>query len=239
MRQVGTDRNVDLPPHGSFEVGLVINADFVQPTLDQHFLRLLEAQHPNLTGWPLWLDSGGFSDDQSRPYVYEGGWETLIVNDVFDGVDFMRKEPRGHFYLYRALEDDFVSGRAGLEPQTKLEFGLTILRTAEAIAVGRAFAQALGCTRENATLEYTFRWTGLAGREISSWANPRRYISRYSHAVQDELFTHTTIPFDTPPDVIATATHKVVSQVFALFGGFSVSLEVVEDLVSKLLERRL
>jgi hypothetical protein len=120
-----------------------------------------------------------------------------------------------------------------------LDFALVILRTAEAIAVGMAFAGALGCDPGTTVLEFAFRWKGLQGRTLSSWANPSRYLSAGHISAQDIVLCRTTVPLISAPEAIAGYTYSAVSSLFEVFGGFTPAKSVVEDLVARLLERRL
>lgn len=237
------ERGLALPPHGTFEVALIIVGDCTSGSLDQEFLRLLDSNNPRLTGWPVWLDSSGFSGSASRPYVLDDGWEALIVSLDrglgSDHIDFMRKMPTGRFYLRRGLQDDLAHHDRAPEPLSTLDFGLTVLRTAEAIAVGRAFANAMTCDPETTTLEFAFKWTGLRGRTLSSWANSSRLLSVQRQAVQDVITSRVSVPLFSAPETVTEQTHAVVSRVFALFDGFEIGVTVVDDLVTRLLERRL
>ncbi|WP_342068916.1 AlbA family DNA-binding domain-containing protein [Yoonia algicola] len=237
------ERGIKLPPHGVFEVALNMIGKCTSGKLNQEFLRLLDTSNPTLTGWPIWLDSSGFQDEHSRPYVLDGGWEALVLSLENDWggkhLDFMRKEPSGRFYLRRALQDDLSSSDRAPEPLTTLDFGLVVLRVAETIAVGRSFAQAMSCDPEVTTLEFAFRWTGLKGRTLSSWANPERFLSGHSTARQDMVTVRVSVPLISAPETITDQTHTVVNQLFNVFDGFDLSRAIVEDFVDRLLERRL
>jgi hypothetical protein len=179
FQTVAREHSVQLPEHGAWEVTLFLIGDIPPHATNREFLNLLEASNPNYTGWPVWLDSRGFTDHSARPYVFQGAWEAFIISlgsDSSDDIDFMRLDPKGRFYLRRALEDD-VSGRSrGVIPLKFLDFGLQVVRTAEAIAVGTAFAEAMGCAAEETQLAFAFRWTKLRGRQLASWANPGRFL---------------------------------------------------------------
>ena len=241
-KEVVAKRSPDLPSCGSFEVGLAISGQIPSYNADRSFQILLDRNNPQLTGWPIWLDSSGFHKED-RPYVMCGGWEALILslNDelVHRGIDFMQKKPIGHFYLLRGLQDDLTRSARAPQPNTQLDFGLTILRTAEAIAVGKAFALALSCDPEETQLEFGFRWSGLSGRVLTSWASPERSLYVDPPYVRNEIDCRTTVPLSSSPNSIAEFTNQVVSKVFALFDGYETDPGVVEDLVVRLLERRL
>ena len=236
-------RQLDLPAHGSCEVGLILSGEVPPHPNNREFLYSLDRSNPRLTGWPIWLDTFGFQDRLARPYVLNDGWEALVVsvegNEFGNHIDFMRKEPAGRFYLRRALQDDMSRNDRAPPPCTELDFGLAIVRTAEAIAVGRSFATSMGCDPESTILEFAFRWKGLRGRALSSWANSARHLSVTAHAVQDTITCRVSVPLISAPDTMVDQTNQVVTPLFALFGGFELSRSVVEGLVIKLLERRL
>ena len=97
----------------------------------------------------------------------------------------------------------------------------------------------MGCDPEYTGLEFGFRWTRLRGRQLSSWAQPRRYISSGRQPYQDEVLSRVTIPLETPDNALAQYVVTVIRPLFEVFDGFEISNEVVEDLVQQLTERRL
>jgi hypothetical protein len=70
-------------------------------------------------------------------------------------VDFARLDPVGEFFLRRILQDDGVPGK--VTPGTAIDPAIMILRVAEAMAVGIAFAKALGWSPEETKLGFAFR----------------------------------------------------------------------------------
>jgi hypothetical protein len=238
-------RNLRLPLHGSWQVAVVFAGDVPKQRLpDENFLNLVNASNPRYSGWPVWVDSRGFADDTSHPYVFERGWEAFIFHYerggvLRDHIDFWRAESIGRFYLYRALQDDLAIGPRNPEPMTTLDFGLVILRTAEAIAVPMAFARAMALTPEETTLYFAFRWSGLRDRELSAWANPERFVSPGYVCRQAEVTSGVAVPLDTPIPAIARFVRDATAELFASFNGFTPGLGVVEDLSAQLLNRDL
>ncbi|SDC62270.1 Putative DNA-binding domain-containing protein [Cupriavidus sp. YR651] len=233
------ERGLALPPHGSWEVALIIDGEFTPLPLDQ-FAWQLNASNPDYTGWPVWLDSRQFSDESARPYVHNGGWESLIVtinSEYFNHIDFMRQAPIGRFYSYRALEDDITSGKNAPKPMKFLDAILPVLRVTEAIAVGLAFAKALQ-VNEEATLKFAFRWSGLNNRELTSWADPMRYVSSRKTR-QDVVVSMVSVPADTPVSALSQHVKTAVQPLYEVFSGFMLPDSVLEDLTQKLIERRL
>jgi len=116
---------------------------------------------------------------------------------------------------------------------------LPIIRVAEALAVGHAFATAMGCVPESTTLAYSFKWTHLRGRTLTSWVQPERYISPYREAYQDEVITYASLPLKTPLLALSEYVNQCVQPLFQIFDGFELGTQIVEDLTQRLIERRL
>ena len=233
-------RKLTLPPHGSWEVAALIDGTTSEHRANTEFLNLLNSANPRYTGWPIWVESRGFTDQSARPYVQNGKWEALIIRlagDWGDHIDYWAIDPHGAFYHRRALEDDLAHSQRAPKPLTALDFGLAILRVAEAIAVSLAFARAMGAA-DAGTIRLSFRWSGLRGRQIQSWAKPERHIwSRTSH--QDTVVARADVPIDAPLSSLGTYVGAVVTPLFEVFEGLVLSQAVVDDLTAQLIERRL
>jgi hypothetical protein len=236
------DSKVNLPEHGTWEVCVAIEGDIPEHKADKQFFNLLDSSNPDFTGWPVWLNSSNFSNKSCHPYVFDDAWEALVISvgsNWSDHIDFMRLSPKGTFYLLRALQDDTSGNERSPKPLTQLDFGLPILRTAEAIAVALSFAKAMGCSEERCSLSFMFKWTRLSGRLLTNWAQPNRFIFPGNSAKQDEYQTEISVPLETPFSALPDYVNKVVQPLYALFNGFQLSPSVVEDLVTRLIERRL
>jgi hypothetical protein len=239
--KVVVERAISLPRHGYWEVALKIVGDLPPYNLDKEFLNLLKSNNPNHTGWPIWLDSRNFYDTSSFPYVFNDAWEALIVfldTGSFNTIDFMRLHPEGKFYQRSAFKDDISLNKLRPEPMTCLGFGFPVNDTAEAILVGLAFARAMGFKTENTQLAFGFKWSKLKNRMLNSWAWPGRYISPYSRAYQDEVFSFINVPLETSESAIVEYVNNATKPLFKIFDGFILGINVVEDLVNRLIERR-
>ncbi|MBD2459430.1 ATP-binding protein [Oscillatoria sp. FACHB-1407] len=234
-QQALEDRKVTLPEHGAWEVGLILIGEVPHHSTNQEFLNLLNSSNPDYTGWPIWRDSRHIGE-KDRPYVINGVWEALLSYGLRD---FTRLDPRGKFFVRRLLEDDVKVSDSSPQKLTALDFGLTIIRVAEAIAVGLAFAKAMGCLIEKTSLAFAFKWTRLKGRKLSAWANPRRWIPQHYFAYQDEVTTFVNLPLDTPLSSLPQYVNQAVQPLFEVFDGFTLNENVVEDMTRRLIERRL
>ena len=107
------------------------------------------------------------------------------------------------------------------------------------ISTGLSFARSLGCDAAKTSLVFGFRWTGLEGRHLTSWADSRRWLRPIGGpSNQDQIVRPVTVPLETPPGGIAPHVENVVRGVFALFGGREFESKVFEDIVKATLERR-
>jgi hypothetical protein len=221
----------------------LVNGEVPEQRANEPFLRRLLVNAPQHTGWTPWIDLSGAGDEQSRPYVFEGGWEALL--DFLDparailwpSLDFWRIEPHGVFYHVRALEDD-LAGDQGPRARTQLDFSLQIARSAEVISMGLAFGRSLGCNEATTSLVFGFRWTGLAGRILTALANARRMLRLTGIANQDQITTVVTIPLETPLAGITPHAENAVRDLFVLFGGVEFCSSVIEGIVRETFERR-
>lgn len=240
FQQLIKERSLTLPVVGWWDVALLIDGDVPSHAATKDFLNLLDASNPDLTGWPIWLDSRGFNDKLTRPFVTDGHWEALIValDDWSRHIDFMQLDPKGRFFLRWALQDDITSSQDAPSPGTVFDFGLPVMRCVEAIAVGLAFAKAMGCDQEQCTLQFAFRWSGLQGRELSSWAQPSRYVSPGRHAYQNQVTVFQRVPLNTPLSAIGGLLATTLKPLYEVFEGFELSPTVAEELSAWLVERR-
>lgn len=240
-QHIAEKRRVELPQHGSWEVALRIEGEkSSQHSANQDFLNLLSASNPRYSGWSIWLDSRGMALED-RPFVQEGVWESLLFRPLGfgRGLDFIRLDPKGKFYQYRALEDDFADLDNAPYPLTSLDFGVQISRCTEAIAVGIAFAKAMDYDTDSTMLSFAFRWSGLHDRTLSKWAQPR-WIGGPTRAIayQDEHISYIAVPLDSPLSVLGTYTNQVVKPLFELFNGFALPESSVEDITRRCIERK-
>ncbi|MFY9656128.1 MAG: RNA-binding domain-containing protein [Methylocystis sp.] len=223
---------------GMWRIALAVDPPKTSASADQNFLNAALSSNPHLTGWPIWLDSRGFSDRASAPHVLEGAWQALIIsieNAWSRHLDFMRLDPHGDFYLQRLLQDD---GSDRVELGTALDVVLVILRTAEAIAVALQMVRALGWSEE-ANLGMAFQWTKLKGRTLSSWANPVAYISGNHSCQADTAQGFAEVPASTPISSIAPYVEEATRDLFIAFDGCVIPSQVIEDWTQRLIERRL
>lgn len=242
--EVAKERSVVVQQFGFWEVILRITPPPLDQAPNAKFLDALRSANPDLTGWPVWLDSSAFHDESGHPYVFNDAWEAFIYAPRLEGsfgrwghLDFWILDPRGEFYLRRALQDD-LGGNSATAGKT-LEPFIAILRAAEALAVGQAFARSLGCSEDATALHFTFKWSGLKGRELANWSSPMRWMNTRGSAIQDSATSHLVLPLTATREAIVTGTHNAILALTRVFGGYEFKEPIIRDLVDKLLDRKL
>jgi hypothetical protein len=230
---------------GTRESVMIVDGEFPVQEASESFRRRLLASAPKHSGWPPWVDLAGAREEEQRPYVLDEGWESLLVDlDAaaalnFPHLDFWRMEPRGVFYHLCRLEDDLAQAHGGPAPGKELDFSLQVSRVTEVISTGLSFARSLGCDEAKTSMIFGFRWAGLQGRHLTSWADRRRRFRPFGGmSNQDQIVRPLTVPLETPPAGIAPHVENVVRGVFALFGGREFESWIIEDIVKDTLRQR-
>jgi hypothetical protein len=223
----------------SMQVALVVDPSLPNRSPDAGFLSEALGSNPRYTGWPTWADSRGFTEVSNRPYVINNGWESLIYSPHgwSSHLDFWRIEPN-RFYLRRALQDDLTDK---VRQGTALDPILVILRVAEAIAVGAAMVKSLAPEENLAGLRigFAFKWTKLANRSLSTWANPMVMMIGSPQSQQDEVFSYVEMAADTPLKSIAPIVDEATKSLFVIFEGERIPTNVIEQWTDKLINRKL
>jgi hypothetical protein len=234
------ERKIEVPQVGFRECAFIIDGEVPQHSPTESFLRKLFAAQPQHTGWPAWVDSRSFPEQADQPNVHDEAWQTLIA-DKQSGpfevphLEFWRMDPKGIFYLLRALEDDLPNPGPGPRPKpgAELDFGLQVTRVAEIISVALSFGKSMGCSPLRTSLAFAFRWSKLKGRHLTSWIQPQRAFHSRGPARQDEALTAVTLALDTPHSAVAPHVESALRNLFALFGGMEFSSEVIGQIVTE------
>ncbi|MBV4457606.1 ATP-binding protein [Pseudomonas sp. COR58] len=228
---------------GRVEYAFIINSAEVRQGIraDDDFLSSFMYANPHHSGWPLWMDTRGFSKPSDRPRTRSGGWEVLIEDYIgsfiLPHLDFWRVEPPGSFYHARILLDDAIAIKNGNNPNELFSIDLVINGVAEAISVAISFANSMEFPATDTTLEFAFRWSGLAGRQLSAY-NPARYISPGRICGDDEIISHTNIPLDLAPSSIPSLIPDIVGDLFSSFNGMRLSKTVIEEIAREQLNNK-
>jgi hypothetical protein len=131
------------------------------------------------------------------------------------------------------LQDDVSRD---VEPRLYLDPILVLRRTTESLAVGIAFARALGWDA-NCGLAFAFRWTKLSGRRLTPWVDPFATIGG-GIANDNEIETFVAFDLDVSLTALAPLVNRATERLFALFDGARIPMGAIEDVVRLVLERR-
>lgn len=223
---------------GSWSVLLKFDPPLPEDSPARDFLRIVGAANPHYTGWPVWLDSSGFQNNDDRPSLVDKVWEAALI-DTGEGwaqhADFYRYERNGEFYLWRVFQDDLTDK---VEPGKYLDPALMMYRVLEALAVGLAFGKAFD-RGEGTILAFAFRWSNLQLRELDSWADRSRYFSSHGKAMGNVAEGYVEMSADTPAEAIASYAYAATKDMFELWDGWQYPMQVIEQQLERLLKRNL
>lgn len=235
-----SDEEREMLQLGFWSIGLVIDPPNNDAIPNQEFLARIGSSNPKYTGWPVWLDARSLANVENRPKVIKDAFEFLIVSmspEFSNHIDFARLDPKGEFFLHRLLQDDGVP--SWIVPGRVIDPNLMILRVAEAMGVGIAFARALGWAPDQTTLGFAFRWHKLKGRRLTAWANPFSATPEGGLAHDDTIESCVQFSLDTPLSALPQFVDEATKRLFAAFDGTTMPRQTIEDLVRRLFERRL
>jgi hypothetical protein len=95
------------------------------------------------------------------------------------------------------------------------------------------------CPLEETTLAFSYKWTNLKGRKISSWETNYRLVPYSYVAYTDEVINFVNVPLDTPLSALSHYVHEAVKDLFSAFSSFNlISMNDIEDLIRRLIERK-
>jgi hypothetical protein len=141
---------------------------------DEQFLSALTVAHPGLTNTLVWKVSRS-GNPSLQPYTFEGKYEQVVYirpSKAFAGfgfADFAICDPAGRFFLRKGFLDDLRKDELQSRGLT-FDPVIQLARLAEAFVVGSEYAKALGY-KAGTQLRFGIWWTGLTGRNLSSWSN--------------------------------------------------------------------
>lgn len=235
---------VDLPRLGYRDIAAVIEGEVPYHAATEEFLWKLSAAKPHHSGWSSWISPRN-AGDKTIAYVFDKRWEAFIAlpADFFGAsIDFWTIDPKGQFFLRRALLDDLAylnRDRPAPKPGTQLDFTVQVRAVAETMAVALSFAKTMGCVPSETSVAFALGWTDLKGRLLTAWTDPNRSFASRGAAQQDEVITTSSVPLDTAPSSLALHVESALKELFALFGGTEFHSSVIEAIVNKTLSERL
>ncbi len=236
------------PPEGkthrldglTMRVGMVAAPPHTDALPTNEFMSRVQAANPQYTGWPAWLDTRGFSQAKDRARVEGNAWVALVHGGDLgsrERLEYMLYDPRGEFFVRRLMQDDTANK---LPPGVALDPVLMLYRVTEFIAAGIAVLRGVGWS-EQERAGFAFKWTGLAGRKLVSWANPMRFfgVGEGYESVTPDVASYVEVALDTPHLALAPAVEKAVAPLFAAFNGYQPPTSLIEEAVRALIERKI
>ena len=218
-------------PHGHSEQAYRIAGIEDPPALGG--LRDILRHMPKTSGWtPFWVPT----KESIKPTIRDGLVECwMSASDRFfsDSAhsDFWQVSRDGSAYLQRGYQEDGPD----IDPATIFDLTLPIWRTAEVLLHASALALDLGAPAE-ARIQYLARYTGLEGRELLAWAQPR-----YRHDVVDHLIARSSradIAIETSPLEIETeltaVVHRALVGLYERFDGYNLPEALVHNQILEL-----
>ena len=210
-----------------------ITGDFQKPTLSE-LLELLRKVRGHETGWPPWLV---FAREEIAPYAYNGVIECWLVESRFvDAVhsDFWRASRGGMMFLLRGYDED--SSPNQVQPGTILDLTLPIWRIGECLLHAERLATAIA--GQSASLTFRVIWSGLLGRTLTAWANPRRTLFPGRRSRQDSV----TSEIDTSVSRVSANLPEIVRSLtiplYEIFDFFTPSPKMIQEELSEMRKMR-
>jgi transcriptional regulator with XRE-family HTH domain len=206
------------------------------PTLAK--LRETLARAPRHSGWPpFWVATR----ESLRPLIRDGVVECWLgkpdVDRMFNDAahsDFWQISRNGTAYLQRGYQEDGPD----LQPGTIFDVTLPIWRTGEVLLHAAWLARQLGAPADQ-KIRFQARYTGLAGRELHSWAKPLLHIGlpEQHRARSDAVDLKVTTTVAQVEDDLQTPVGSALRPLYERFDGFSPPPTLISTQVGELLRQ--
>jgi hypothetical protein len=215
------------------------------------FTRMLMA-HPQVSGWPPWMDPASFPGEPNGRWVRDTAWEGIIAimapsvyGPVFNHLDFSRWDPgQSLFYRTPIIDDLAWASQFYVEQQTEtttgprppwigktLNRGQAMLQVAESMYTAQCLVRAAFELQDADVPEhllFRFMYTGLSGRYLSS--RGRDFPLTSSRVARtDSKAADVQVRMDAGRTAINELTCQVLAPVFSLFGGEELKPEDVDS----------
>lgn len=179
---------------------------------------------PKTSGWtPFWVPT----KESIRPTFHDGLLECWLGRPEADRhfndpahSDFWQVTRDGRAYLQRGYQED---GR-DLDTGSFFDLTLPIWRTAEVLRHAAWLARQLDADG-NGAIRFIGRYTGLAGRELISWAKPalRLAIDSRHRAQSDSVDLSATTSAIDIENSLAPVVQQIIRPLYERFDGFDPS----------------
>lgn len=220
-------------PHGYYFVAYEIAGD-LQTVPPGQLPQLLQRSVVRHTGWPpFWYPTR----QGITPYPIDGLVECWLGGDTNPSAfsqrdashaDFWRISPDGLAFLLRGYQEDGLQGRA---PGTLFDVTLPVWRVGEILLHAESLARNM--VDGPATLTFSARYTGLAGRTLTSVSGMRAMFEDRT-ARQDAVDLRTTVETAAIGPNLPEIVHPLLAPLYALFDFFDLPKVLVTEEVSRM-----
>lgn len=223
-------------PFGHSEQAYSLQFEEDLPTLSK--LRETLARAPRHSGWPpFWVATR----ESLRPIIRDGVVECWLgkpdVDRMFNDAahsDFWQISRDGTAYLQRGYQEDGPD----LQPGTIFDVTLPIWRTGEVLLHAAWLARQLGA-QTNHNIRFEARYTGLAGRELHSWAKPLLHIGlpEQYRARTDTVDLKVVTTVGQVEEDLQTPVGTALRPLYERFDGFTAPPSLISSQVEELLRQ--
>ena len=186
------------------------------------------------TGWPPWWLP---NTPENAPRPWDSHIECWMASGTFldaSHSDYWLADPRAMLFLLRGYKDDSGDRGAPAQPGRKLDLTLPVWRMGACLLHAERFATAVARDLDTARVNVNVTWTGLAGRELTTWASGHRYMMPRTNHAQDSVRSTLTIDAaaisERLPEIVQALTQPLY-EAFEFFepppGLFSEELEAL------------
>lgn len=197
-------------------------------------LRNILRHMPKTSGWPpFWVPT----KESIKPVIRDGlieCWMGGATDRTFTDAaysDFWQVSRDGTAYLQRGYQED---GR-DIDQGTIFDLTLPIWRTAEVLLHASSLADKLGGVAHT-PIQYSARYTGLEGRELLAWAQPRNRYDlgdrRIARSPRADIVIETSS--DEIENNLPSVTHRALAGLYERFDGFDMPLTLVQHQINEL-----
>lgn len=213
------------PDGGAREMAAVVEDGAPALPPEAETLDLIVGADPRYGGARTIVDSRGFKDEMGRPdravepYPRPGGYEALVTERPGPGgLDYWLAEFSGRLYMRKTFIDDTSPSEYRPAAGEALDPFFAAMDTARCVGASLALARALGFPADATRVLVGFRWTGLRGREINTWANQHLDVSPNRVAETDRTESLISVPLATSDGDLAPFVATALRPLFGVFG---------------------
>jgi predicted nucleotidyltransferase len=118
-----------------------------------------------------------------------------------------------------------------------MDFAISLYRALETIAIAIEFAKAFGSKDDKDIINFDFRWVGLKGRMLTSWASHQNQpMFGSQEAYRNTVSSNVEVPVAAAKDTYHLYVFKVLEPLYQIFD-YKIDIKVVEELARKFLRR--